>query len=159
MRTITIRRAQAADAGMLHEALAALSRDLGDAHRAGPDDLLRHGFGERPSFSAVLAEQDGRAIGAAVFSPVFSTIRGGPGLYVSDLWVDSTIRGGGLGRRLLAAAAAEARRDWGAGFLRLAVYEDNARARAFYERLGFDAGKGEAVLTLEGDGLAALKGE
>jgi ribosomal protein S18 acetylase RimI-like enzyme len=80
---------------------------------------------------------------------VFSTVRGGAGLYVSDLWVAPEARSAGLGHRLLKAAEARAAEAWGAGFLRLTVYDDNPRARAFYDRLGFHSDPRETPLAID----------
>jgi ribosomal protein S18 acetylase RimI-like enzyme len=150
-----IRLARAADVDRLDAALRRLSAELGDIHRATAADLLRHGFGDDPAFAALLAEREGTIRGVVMFSPVFSTIRGATGLYVSDLWVAREARGSGLAQRLLAAAQAEAAGRWGTRFLRLAVYDDNPRARAFYDRLGFRANPRETLMTLE----AAQPGE
>jgi GNAT superfamily N-acetyltransferase len=159
MDEVTIRQARRADTARLDAALRALSQVMGDVHRAGESDLLRAGFGPCPAFSALLAERaDGRLVGAALVSPLFSTTRGMAGAFVSDLWVDDAMRGQGLGRRLLAAARDLAAGLWGAGFLRLAVYDDNPRARAFYDRLGFVPQLGVQYLTLERAALAALEG-
>ena len=57
-------------------------------------------------------------------------------------------RGQGLGRRLLAAAIEMAPESWDVRFLKLAVYDDNPRARAFYDRLGFEDDPRETVLRL-----------
>jgi ribosomal protein S18 acetylase RimI-like enzyme len=135
----------------LDAALRCLSAELGDTHRASATDLLRYGFGDAPAFVALLAEAGSTTRGVVMFSPVFSTIRGAPGLYVSDLWVAPEARGTGLAERLLVAARAEAAARWGARFLRLAVYDDNPRARAFYDRLGFRASLRETLMTLEAD--------
>ncbi|MCW2925246.1 MAG: family N-acetyltransferase [Thermoleophilia bacterium] len=53
-----------------------------------------------------------------------------------DFWVRPELRGGGIGRRAMAAAAEEARR-LGAVRLALNVFGDNARARHLYESFGF----------------------
>lgn len=148
-----IRRAEAADAALLDRALRQLSGDLGDPHRAGLADLRRAGFGASPVFLAMLAEKDGVLGGAVLASPLFSTTRGGAGLYVSDLWVAAEGRGQRLGARLLAAARDEGARLWQARFLRLPVYRDNARAMAFYQRLGFRVLEEERMVVLEGAAL------
>ncbi len=148
-----IRPATEDDLARLDAALRALSADLGDRHRATAEGLRAAGFGASPAFRAMLALDGETTIGAAVFSPLYSTTRGFPGAYVSDLWVAAPARGTGLGARLLAAVRDEARALWGAGFLRLAVYEDNPRAVAFYERLGFAPRAGETSMILEGHAL------
>ncbi len=159
MSEIEIRRAERADADRLHEALRQLSRDLDDTHVAGLDELLRHGFSGTPAFIALLAirETDGRTLGVLLASPVFSTTRGGTGLYISDLWVDGAVRGERLGQRLLAASLDLAPESWSPVFLKLAVYDDNPDARRFYERLGFEAREGETVFDLKGTALDKLR--
>lgn len=156
---IQIRAAGSADAGRLNEALERLSRDIGDDHATRAEDIRRHGFGPAPSFRALLAERDGAVVGAVVFSPIFSTTRAAPGLYVSDLWAALEARGAGLGRRLLAAARDAAAAEWGARFVKLVVYVDNPKATAFYERLGFHADQRETPMILDGAALDALEQE
>ena len=152
-QAVTIRPAEAGDVELLDAALRALSGDLGDTHVATAADLREAGFGPRPAFRAQIALQGGGAVGVAVFSPLYSTTRGVPGAYVSDLWVAASARGAGLGQRLLAAVRDEARALWCAGFLRLAVHEDNARALAFYRVLGFAPHPGETSLLVAGAAL------
>ena len=148
MTRITIRPAEAADAGRLNTALRALSDHLNDTHYASDEKIAQAGFGESPSFSAILAELGEDVVGVAVFSPIFSTTRGTPGVFVSDLWVATSQRGNGLGRNLLAAVCNFSADKWDAAFLRLNVYRDNRAAIAAYEKLGFDTDLHEAVMTL-----------
>ena len=56
--------------------------------------------------------------------------------HVSDIVVTAEAEGGGVGQALMAAAEAWAR-SLGYRLLSLHVFEANARARAFYERLGY----------------------
>ncbi|MBN9671217.1 GNAT family N-acetyltransferase [Roseibium aggregatum] len=157
MDGIVIKKVEPEDAERLHEALTRLSEDLGDSHEASVDDLLAHGFSEPPAFFALIALRGQETAGALLASPVFSTTRGGAGLYVSDLWVSAEARGAGLGQRLLAAALDHAPESWNVTFLKLAVYDDNPDARRFYDRLGFEAREGEAVMDLMEPGLSALR--
>ena len=159
MAGIVIRKAGREDVGALNHALARLSADIGDDHGASEADLLRHGFGPEKAFQALVAEdrETGEVLGVAVYSPVFSTVRAGAGFYVSDLWVSPSARGMGLGKRLLGQVIAQAPQGWRVRFLKLAVYDDNASARAFYDRLGFESDPQETYLSLAGEALHALK--
>lgn len=151
-----IRAATAEDMARLNAAMRALSQALGDPHRATDEDLRRAGFGPHPAFHALLAEEGAALIGAAIFSPTFSTVRGMAGAYVSDLWVAEGHRGRRLGAGLLAAIRDRGRALWGAGYLRVPVYNDNARAQAFYGRLGFAPSDHETIVVLDGAALADL---
>lgn len=149
-----IRPAGPADAATLDAGLAALSAELGDVHRMDAAGLRAAFAAPVAPFRAVLAGERGLAL----YSPVFSTVAGGAGAHVSDLWVAAAARGTGLGRALLSAAARDAAAAWGAAFLSLVVYDGSAAARAVYARLGFREVTGERRLVLRGDPLDALKG-
>lgn len=151
-----IRLAVAGEGARVNAALCALSQDMGDTHRASDALIEQACFGPAVALYAMLAEADGDTLGVAVFSPQISTYRGEIGVYVSDIWVAEAARGRGLGRQLLAAVRDAAALRWGAGYLRLAVYDDNAAARRLYERLGFRARPQEIWLTLESAGGQAL---
>ncbi len=71
--TVRFEVATEAQVPRLHAALARLSQDLGDTHRAGVDELRRAGFGAHPAFRAVLASEAGETLGVALYSPSFST--------------------------------------------------------------------------------------
>lgn len=157
--TVTIRQAERADVDRLDAGLSALARDLGDRYCATPARLEQAGWGEVPAFRAALAEDGAALAGLVLYSPSVSTIRGGAGLFVSDLWVAPEHRSGGLGQRLLAAAFADASRRWGARFLRLQVYDRAPAARRFYDRLGFALARGHSDLFLDEAGCTALEGE
>ena len=157
MTDIFIKRAERQDAEQLHYSLTRLSMEMGDTHSASLDSLRTHGFSPTPAFFALLAIRDGETVGALVASPVFSTTRGGAGLYVSDLWVAEGVRGEGLGPRMLAAALDHAPKSWTVTFLKLAVYHDNPDARRFYERLGFEPRQEETVFEIQGAALENLR--
>jgi GNAT superfamily N-acetyltransferase len=152
-----IRPAVAADAAAIHAMLLAIAATTGETDQIAstPDDLARHGFGAAPAFRALIAEADGTPVGLCLSFTTFSSWRGRLGLYVQDLYVDPALRGGGLGRRLLAAAAAEAAR-LGATHMRLSVDAGNAAAEAFYRRVGFAAAGHERIQVLDGAAFAAL---
>lgn len=153
---ITTREATAVDVPVLHAMLQALADHDGGGAVGAPDTLLRHGFGPRPLFRAILAEDAGKPLGMVLFYPDYSTHRGEPGLYVQDIWVEEAARGLGLGKQLLAAAQAVGRADWGSAYVTLGVDPGNANAQAVYAKLGFRA-RGYEFLILDGAGLAAVE--
>jgi GNAT superfamily N-acetyltransferase len=107
-----IRRARVDDA----EALASLGQAL-NVHQGDPsthftaEAVLRDGFGGAPRFEAWLAEVDGRAVGYTLVVPAaYETSYAKAGVFVQDLFVVPEARHSGIGRALMAAVAADARR-------------------------------------------------
>lgn len=82
---------------------------------------------------ARLAEAEGRVIGFAVCIVHARTWSIAPIVYLEDLFVDPTVRGGGVGFALIEDLKAEARR-LGACQLYWHTEGDNAPARRLYDR-------------------------
>lgn len=141
------------DPARVAAALRALSRDMDDPYLM-EDATIARAF-QTGIAGAVLAEKDS-PVGVALYSLFLSTTRGKVGAFVTDLWVDASMRGTGLGRQLLVAVRDAAQSQWGATFLRLNYYADNAGAERFYARLGFRPKPHETWVTLEGAELEAL---
>jgi len=120
--------------------LAALARAL-NAHQGDPIEhftpaaILRDGFGATPLFNGIVAELDGELIGYALLLPAYETGWAAAGLYMSDLFVAEGTRGLGIGRALVAACAAQAKRE-GRAYLWWATRAWNGAAQDFYRRLG-----------------------
>lgn len=91
---------------------------------------------DHPTTRAVLAIAAGRVVGVAVCFLGFSTFRALPLLNIHDLAVLPAWRGRGVGRALLAAAEARARRE-GCCRLTLEAQDDNHRALGLYRSFGF----------------------
>jgi ribosomal protein S18 acetylase RimI-like enzyme len=121
-------------------------------------DLLKYGFGGAPLFEALIAEKDGRPVGLCIYFYSFSTWLGEPGLYVQDLYVDSALRGSGLGRRLLHETA-KIGREREATHLRLSVDSGNTEAQGFYERVGMHYRAEERIYHVGGEQFRVLAGE
>lgn len=143
---IEIRPTTPEDAEAINGLLADLAMTLGaaESYRGTADDIRRHGFGDRPGFRSLIAVTDGEPVGLVLFFHTYSSWRGRLGVYVQDLHVVEDHRGSGLGRRLLAAAARQGHAD-GCTHLRLSVDPDNARAVAFYRRMGLKRKLDEAI--------------
>ncbi len=100
-----------------------------------PDKLAAHA-----GCYSWLAFADEEAVGILNAFLGFSTFQARPLLNIHDVAVRSGRRGGGIGRQLLAAAEAEARR-LGCCRISLEIRQDNAIAAHLYQSYGFDPGE------------------
>ena len=153
----TIRAATPADTS----AIFALTYELAEfeslthvfvATEEGLRDAL---FGARPSIEALVAENEARIVGYALFFHNYSSFVGKRGLYLEDVYVQPSQRGSGLGTALiqsLAALAVErqcARFEW-------TVLDWNRQAISFYEKMGATVMPDWRVVRLTGDALEQL---
>ncbi len=144
------------DLARLEVALRTLSADIGEAYATDSATLAQAVLGAQPCAHGLLALRGDQTLGAALYSPVFSTVRGAAGVYVSDLWVGAQARGHGLGARLLAQVAREGAARWQATWLKLAVYDHSHSAQHFYHRLGFAPATGMQDMRLGPQGFGHL---
>jgi len=134
--------------------LAVFENEPAERVHLTPEAILRDGFGERPVFEVIIAEQAGQAVGFALFFPNYSTWEGSPGLYCEDLYVTEAARRSGAGRAMLAALASIAhQRGWPR--LDLSVLDWNP-ARAFYEAHGMAYQREWLPYRMEADAIARL---
>lgn len=91
---------------------------------------------DHPGAFSLIARIEGEAVGLANCFIGFSTFAARPLVNVHDMVVLPGHRGRGIGRALLAAVEAEARRR-GACKVTLEVLSGNERARALYLAIGF----------------------
>ncbi len=148
--------AGADDLARLEAALRALSADIAENYATDSVKLAQAVLGVQPAAHGLLALREDQTLGAALYSPVFSTVRGAAGVYVSDLWVSAGMRGQGLGARLLAEVARAGAMRWQASWLKLAVYDHSEAAQQFYQRLGFEPARGLQELRLGPQGVVNL---
>lgn len=158
IETVQIRPTTPEDAETINALLTDLAVTLGaaEAFHGSANDIRRHGFGERPGFHSLIAEAGTEAVGLALFFYTYSSWRGRLGVYVQDLHVVEAYRGSGLGRRLLAAAAKQGHTD-GCTHLRLSVDPNNARAVAFYRRMGLKRKLDEAIHEAAGPAFSGFR--
>ena len=134
----TVRVARPDDLATVAELTAAVY--LGDGHSdGGYEPQLRDAASRAASATVLVAEQDGRLVGAVTVAT-----RGGPWAeqsvpgeaVVRMLAVDPAARGAGAGAALVTACLDTARAD-GCTLVRLSSQESMAAAHRLYERLGF----------------------
>jgi GNAT superfamily N-acetyltransferase len=123
-----------------------------DAVRATVEALVRDGFGDKPAFHVLIAEDVEGPAGFALYFFTYSTWEGRSCLYLEDLFVRPAFRGRGIGLALMRTLAAEAvkrecpRFQW-------QVLDWNQPAIDFYQRFGADVQREWQTVRLEGDAL------
>ena len=132
---ITVRPARPEDAKRIAGMARALSlADGGRPSRFSADTFVRDGFGANSAFAAVVAEIEGEIAGYAIYYPGYDTDSATRGIYLADLFVEEARRRQGIGGKLLAGLAAQARRE-GARWMFWSVLKRNRGARRFYKKI------------------------
>jgi GNAT superfamily N-acetyltransferase len=155
--TPAIRHGEKADVPVIAHLIRELARFEELEHEVVMSEelLATNLFGPHPYAETLIAEDEGKPVGFALFFHTFSTFLGKPGLYLEDLFVVPEQRGRGVGRALLSRLAGIAlERD--CGRLEWAVLKWNVEAIKFYERLGASPNSEWTVYRLAGEALAAL---
>lgn len=116
--------------------------------------LARDGFGPHPRYRVLLPEWDGRIAGYELLYEFYSSFAG-PGLFLEDIYVREEFRGKGIGKALMAEAAAIAVREgyWG---VRWEVLDWNQPAIDFYIKLGATFMDDWREVRLDGEPLRRL---
>jgi ribosomal protein S18 acetylase RimI-like enzyme len=99
-------------------------------------DRLIEGLRNHPTTIVFLAYLGNRAVGIATCFRGFSTFYARPLINIHDLAILSDFRGRGIGRKLLEAVESYAR-ELNCCKVTLETQENNSRARALYENVGF----------------------
>ena len=104
------------------------------------EQMYIDGFGENPIFGTIVSEVDDEIVGMALYYHRYSTWKG-KRLYLEDLIVSETMRGRGLGEKLLNAIIEKARQTACTGLM-WQVLDWNEPAINFYKKFGarFDEG-------------------
>ena len=137
-------------------ALAAYEREP-DAVTATEEGLLHDGFGPNPFYFCLMAENDGRSAGFALYFFNYSTWLGRPGLYLEDLFVHPEFRGLGIGKALLKEVAAIALQK-GCQRLQWEVLDWNTPAIDFYRAMGAEFLDEWRNVRIGGEALSRLAG-
>ena len=131
-----IRPATAADSELLFGLILELAsyEKLGDQVN-GDAEVLRRSLFEQGAAEALLVEDEGEAIGYAIFFTTFSTFECRSGIWLEDVYVRPQHRRDGIGRAVMEHLAALALER---GHVRLewCALDWNEPALRFYEKLG-----------------------
>jgi GNAT superfamily N-acetyltransferase len=104
-----------------------------------PDDVTAFTFDRvidegEAVYGAIARDASGRAVGIVHWLTHPATWSRVPYVYLEDLYVDAEVRGGGVGRALIAHVEGWAR-EHGAAKVYWLTHETNATARALYDRV------------------------
>jgi GNAT superfamily N-acetyltransferase len=157
---ITIRPATAEDVSLVFTFIRELAEyeRLSHAVVATEDDIRASLFGPRPYAECVFACIDAQPVGFALFFHNYSTFLGRPGIYLEDLYVRPSVRGKGVGRRLLVYLAQTAV-ERGCGRLDWQVLNWNEPAIRFYRSLDARPIDEWTTFRLSGEALERLAEE
>lgn len=137
---ITYRKAERRDVPVL----LGFIKDLAEFHgnpgavTVTAAELERDGFGERPVFEALLAEDDGQAVGMAFYYFSYSTWKGAC-VHLEDIIIKKNYRGRGIGKALMGIVGRRVLEINGRR-LQWQVYSRNTGAIEFYKGLGAEIG-------------------
>ena len=154
---LRVREATRVDVPAIHALVLALAEyeRAPDEVVATPHDLAAALFADTPRAWALVAEEDGRVIGFALWFVTYSTWVGRHGMWLEDLFVLPERRGAGVGSALLAELARICvQRDYRR--LEWNVLDWNEPALRFYRSLDASALDEWTVHRLTGPALARL---
>lgn len=120
-----------------------------------PADFERELFGPNSVIECIVAKEDGRAVGFALFFHNFSTFLGRRGLYLEDLFVKPDCRGKGYGKALLVRLAQIAV-ERNCGRFEWSVLDWNTPSIKFYEAMGAKVMPEWNLVRTTGDSLANM---
>ena len=120
--------------------------------------LLREWIFEKKKAEVILAVEDGKEVGFALFFHNFSTFLGRAGIYLEDLYVKPEYRGRGYGKALLKKLA-EIAVERGCGRLEWSCLDWNRLSIDFYLSLDAVPMDEWTVYRLTGDTLLKMAGK
>jgi GNAT superfamily N-acetyltransferase len=132
-----VREARPGDVSTILKFIRGLARyeNAADEVVATTGDLTEALFGDRARTRCLIAEDEGEAIGFALFFYNFSTWTGRSGIYLEDLFVEEAHRGTGAGFALMERLAQIAAEE-GCPRFEWSVLDWNKPSIEFYEALG-----------------------
>jgi GNAT superfamily N-acetyltransferase len=120
-----------------------------------PADFERELFGPDSVIQCIVAKEDERAVGFALFFHNFSTFLGRRGLYLEDLFVKPECRGKGYGKALLVRLAQIAV-ERNCGRFEWSVLDWNTLSIKFYEAMGAKVMPEWNLVRATGDSLVRM---
>ena len=130
----------------------AIYEKLPNAVKTTVKEIKNSIFSPNSTVKALICEEDGKAIGYAVYFYNYSTWLGKNGIYLEDLYVNESKRGKGAGKAMIKYLAKKAISE-NCGRFEWACLDWNTPSREFYESLGAVALNEWIGYRLEGETL------
>lgn len=134
--TFSIRKAIPQDAATIYDLIRKLAiyEKLENEMITSVDELRENIF-DKGFAEVIIAEEDEKPVGFALYFFNFSTFVGKPGLYLEDVFVEPDCRGKGYGKKLLIELAKIAK-ERNCGRMEWSVLDWNTPSIEFYKSLG-----------------------
>ena len=153
---LTFRFASREDTGLVLDFIKRLAEYEKMSDQVIADEqTIEHNIFDRKFAEVIFAEENGKAVGFALFFHNFSTFLGKPGIYLEDLFVLPEYRGKGYGKALLKKLASIAV-ERGCGRLEWCCLDWNKPSIDFYLSLGAVPMSDWTTYRITGDTLNAL---
>jgi len=136
MDSIVIRKAVVGDCESILELIKelALFEEMPNQVKMTDEMLRKDGFGDAPKFHCLIAEENQKVVGYAIFYPTYSTWVG-PMMFMEDLYVTPSQRRRGIGSRLWRGVTDLALQQ-GCQRLQWTCLDWNKNAIEMYEKFG-----------------------
>jgi len=132
-----IRPMRVDDIPAVHAMILALGAHHGDLDAAVmPETIMRDGIGPHPWIRFLVAEDADGLQGYAALLPLAKIVDGVRGIDINHMYVAEGLRGRGVGRQLVDAAA-DVGRELGCSYLFIGTAPDNIAAQNAYLACGF----------------------
>ena len=154
--TFKIRKASKQDAPLIFDFIYQLAvyEKMESDVKTSPEELSKALF-ENQYAQVLIAEEETKPVGFALYFFNFSTFLGRPGLYLEDLFVDPAYRGKGYGKALLIELSRIAKSK-NCGRMEWSVLKWNTPSIEFYKALGAKEMEEWSVYRLEENELKSF---
>jgi GNAT superfamily N-acetyltransferase len=151
---IKVRDAVASDSQVIFDFIIELAiyEKEPDAVKTTVEETREKIFGKDSTVKALICEENGKAIGHAIYFYNYSTWLGKNGIYLEDLYVTESKRNKGAGKAMLKHLAQKAVKE-GCGRFEWSCLDWNTPSRKFYESIGAKSLDEWVGYRLEGDSL------
>lgn len=151
---VTIREAVSSDAKTIYDFIIELAvyEKEPDAVKTTVEETREKIFGDSSTVKAIICEENGIAIGHAIYFYNYSTWLGKNGIYLEDLYVSESKRGIGAGKMMLKYLAKKALEE-DCGRFEWSCLDWNTPSREFYESIGAKSQEEWIGYRLEGESL------